>query len=134
MLFSGLAPSVYNEPYPNHNRLRTGEITMSNHPAGVSQSFQAFLNEAPKQAQAWMGAVQGPDQASALDKKTEELAYLAVLAAMRMESGIPFHVRSAKQAGATRAEVISAVLVGLPAAGQVVIQGLPAALAAYDAE
>ena len=107
---------------------------MSNQPVGVSQSFQAFLNEAPKQAQAWMGAVQGLDQASALDKKTEELAYLAVLAAMRMESGIPFHVRSAKQVGATRAEVISALLVGLPAAGQVVIQGLPAALAAYDAE
>ena len=107
---------------------------MSNQPAGVSQSFQAFLTEAPKQAQAWMGAVQGLDQASALDRKTEELAYLAVLAAMRMESGIPFHVRSAKQAGATRAEVISALLVGLPAAGQVVIQGLPAALAAYDAE
>ena len=107
---------------------------MSNQPAGVSQSFQAFLTEAPKQAQAWMGAVQGLDQASALDKKTEELAYLSVLAAMRMESGIPFHVRSAKQAGATRTEVISAILVGLPAAGQVVIQGLPAALAAYDAD
>lgn len=106
---------------------------MNNQPAGVSQAFQAFLSEAPKQAEAWMGAVQGLDQASALDKKTEELAYLAVLAAMRMESGIAFHVRSAKQAGATRAEVISAILVGLPATGQVVIQCLPAALAAYDA-
>ncbi len=105
---------------------------MSNQPAGVSSAFQAFLNEAPKQAQAWMSAVQGLDQASALDKRTEELAYLAVLAAMRMESGIPFHVRSAKQAGATRADVISAILVGLPAAGQVVVQALPAALAAYD--
>ncbi len=50
-----------------------------------------------------------------------------------MESGVPFHVRSAKAAGASRAEVISALLVGLPAAGQVVVQALPAALAAYDA-
>jgi len=51
-------------------------------------------------ARGW-GAVKGLDEASALDKKTEELAYLAVLAAMRMESGVPFHVASAKAAGAT---------------------------------
>ena len=99
---------------------------------GVSNSFQAFLKEAPGQAEPWMQMVMALDKASALDKKTEELAYLAVLAALRMESGVPFHVRSAKEAGATRAEVISAMLVGLPAAGQVVVQVLPAALAAYD--
>ena len=48
--------------------------------------------------------------------------------------GIPFHVGSAKGAGASREEVISAILVGLPAAGHVVTQVLPAAVAAYDAE
>lgn len=100
---------------------------------GVSNAFQTFLQEAAGHATAWMQAVQGLDQASALDKKTAELAYLAVLAAMRMESGVPFHVRSAREAGATREEIISAILVGLPAAGQVVVQALPAALAAYDA-
>jgi alkylhydroperoxidase/carboxymuconolactone decarboxylase family protein YurZ len=80
-----------------------------------------------------MGAVQGLSQASALDRKTAALAYLAVLAVLRLESGIPFHVATAKSAGATREEVISAILVGLPAAGQVVVQVLPAAIAAYDA-
>jgi alkylhydroperoxidase/carboxymuconolactone decarboxylase family protein YurZ len=55
-----------------------------------------------------------------------------VLAALRMESGIPFHVQTAKKQGATREEIISAVLVGLPAAGHVVTQVLPSALAAYD--
>ena len=102
--------------------------------SGISNSFQAFLQEAPEHAQAWMAAVKGLDEASALDKKTEELAYLAVLAAQRMESGIFFHVRSAKEAGATRKEVISAILIGLPAVGQVVVQCLPAALAAYDTD
>ncbi len=106
---------------------------MSNTIPGVSNAFQTFLNEASGHAAAWMQVVQGLDQASALDEKTAELAYLAVLAALRMESGVPFHVASAKRAGAPRQEVISAVLVGLPAAGQVVIQVLPAALAAYDA-
>ncbi len=100
----------------------------------ISNAFQTFLKEAPKQAQAWMGAVQGLDQASALDKKTEELAYLAVLAALRLESGVPFHILSAKKAGASRAEIISAILVGLPAAGNAVTQVLPAALAAFDSE
>ena len=103
-------------------------------PTGVSASFQAFFKEAPGHAQAWTAAVRGLDEASALDKKTEELAYLAVLAALRMESGVPFHVQSARQAGATREEVISAILVGMPAAGQGVIQVLPAALAAYDTD
>ena len=102
-------------------------------PSNVSNAFQVFLTEAPKHAEAWTAMVQGLDSASALDKKTEELSYLAVLAALRMESGIPFHVQSAKQAGATRAEVISAILVGLPAAGHGVTQVLPAALSAYDA-
>ena len=67
-----------------------------------------------------------------MDKKTAELAYLAVLAALRMESGIPFHVKMAKEAGTTREEIISAVLGGLPAAGLGVTQALPAALTAFD--
>ena len=47
---------------------------------------------------------------------------------------MPFHTQAAKAVGATREEVIDAVLVGLPAAGHGVTQALPAALAAYDAE
>ncbi len=99
---------------------------------GVSAAFQAFLTEAHGHAKAWMTAVEGLGQACVLDKKTQELAYIAVLAALRMDSGIPFHVRVARQSGVSREEVISAVLVGLPAAGNAVTQSLPAALAAYD--
>lgn len=100
----------------------------------ISDAFQTYMREAPQHAQAWGGMVQGMAAASALDKKTATLAYLAVLAALRLENGIPFHVQSAKQAGATREEVISAILLSLPAAGNGVTQVLPAALAAYDAE
>ena len=56
-----------------------------------------------------------------------------MLAAVGLESGVPFHVGLAKQAGASREEVISAILVGLPAAGAVVTRCLPAAVEAYDA-
>jgi AhpD family alkylhydroperoxidase len=99
---------------------------------GVSNAFQSFLTNAPKHAQAWMKAAQELETASALDPKTKELAYIAVLAALRMDSGIPFHVQQAKQKGANRDEVISAILVGLPAAGNGVTQSMPAAIAAYD--
>jgi alkylhydroperoxidase/carboxymuconolactone decarboxylase family protein YurZ len=99
----------------------------------ISNAFQVFLDEAPEHAKAWMSAVQGLDQASALDQKTEELAYLAVLSAQRLTSGIPFHVLSAKRHGASREEIIAAVLIGLPAVGNAVIQSLPVALEAFDA-
>jgi len=105
---------------------------MNDPPTGISEAFKAFLEEAPRHAEAWMGAVRGLDSASALDAKCEHLAYLAVLAALRLDSGVPFHVRLAKNAGASRAEVLSAILVGLPAAGNAVTQCLPAALTAYD--
>lgn len=98
----------------------------------MSQAFQIFF-EAPAHAQAWMEAVRKLDQAGALDKKTEELAHLAVLAALRLESSMPLQVQMAKQAGASRAQVISAVLLGLPVAGQALTQVLPTALAAYEA-
>jgi alkylhydroperoxidase/carboxymuconolactone decarboxylase family protein YurZ len=100
----------------------------------VSKAFHAFLKEAPGHAQAWGALVRDLAASSALDAKTAEFAYIAVLAVLRIESGIPFHVRRAKELGATREEVISAVLVGLAPAGHVVTQVLPAAIAAYDAE
>ncbi len=107
---------------------------MENQPNLVSKAFQAFMTEAPQQAQAWGKVVQELSQASALDAKTRGLAYLAVMAALRLVSGIPFHVRSLRDLGVSRDEVISAILVGLPAAGHVVTQVLPAALAAYDSD
>lgn len=106
---------------------------MSDQQPLVSSAFQSFMSEAPQHAQAWSAAVQGLISASALDKKTTALAYLAVLAALCLESGVLFHVETAKQAGASRDEVISAILVGLPAAGHRVTQVLPTAIAAYDA-
>jgi alkylhydroperoxidase/carboxymuconolactone decarboxylase family protein YurZ len=106
---------------------------MSGPSARVSPAFESFLQAAPDAARAWMACAQALGQASALEEKVRHLAYLGVLAALRLESGLPFHVQLAKQAGATRSEVVSAILIGLPAAGHAVTQCLPAALAAYDA-
>lgn len=100
----------------------------------VSKAYSCFMQEAPAHAAAWMQLAQSLDAASALDKKTEELAYIAVLAATGNTSGIPFHVLSAKSHGASRQEVLSAVLIGLPAAGAVVIAAVPLAVEAYDGQ
>ena len=106
---------------------------MSDQSTLISNAFQTFMNEAPQHAQAWGAMVQELASATALDKKTSALAYLAVLAALRHESGIPFHVQAAKHAGDSRQEVISVILIGLPAAGHCVTQVLPTAITAYDA-
>jgi alkylhydroperoxidase/carboxymuconolactone decarboxylase family protein YurZ len=107
---------------------------VSDQQPGMSEAFRAFMHEASGHAQAWMGAVRGLDEASALDNKTEELTHLAVLAALRLESGVPLHVQLAKEAGASREEVISAILVGMPVAGQGVTHVLSTAKATYDAK
>jgi alkylhydroperoxidase/carboxymuconolactone decarboxylase family protein YurZ len=102
-------------------------------PRGVSRAFQVFGHDAPKHAAAWIAATDALASASALDPKTRDLAYLAVLAALRMESGLPFHVQIAKAHGASRDEVISAVLLGLQPAGHGVTACLPTVVDAYDA-
>lgn len=101
--------------------------------AGAGDPFQAFLHETPDHAGAWREAVHRLEHASELEPRTLHLAYLAVLAALGLHSGIPLHVELARDAGATRKEIASAALVGLPAAGNRVIQSLPIALAAFDA-
>ena len=99
----------------------------------VSAAFEAFGRETPEHARAWMQATEALGEASALDDKTLHLAYIAVLAAVGAETGMPFHAALARAAGASRDEVASAVLVGLQPAGHTVIASLPAALAGFDA-
>lgn len=98
----------------------------------ISEAFQAFSTEAPEHAKAWMTLIQSLGKASSLDAKTGELAYIAVLAALGRTSGIAFHVSSALAKGATREDIVSSILVGLPAAGHIVTQSLPPALRILD--
>ena len=97
----------------------------------MGNGFKILLSETGETGKAYMEMVMKGSQASALDRKTRELAYLSVLAALRMTGGIAYHVDSAKELGATKAEVMSAVLVGLPAVGIQVIDALSAAAECY---
>lgn len=97
-----------------------------------SDAFQLFLNEAPAHAQAWMAAVHQLGGANTLDERTRALVYVAVLAALRMESGLPFHITHARRLGASRSDVISAILTGLPAAGMAVVTTFSTVVRALD--
>lgn len=98
----------------------------------VSRAFETFAQDAPNHQKAWSEAVQALGVASKLDDKTAALAYISVMAATRLESGLPFHVGMAKKHGTTRDEVISAVLIGLPAVGNIVTAALPITIDAYE--
>lgn len=98
----------------------------------VSKAFEMFENEAPEHQKAWSEVVMALSKASKLDDKTAALAYISVMAATRLDSGLPFHVKMAKKHGASRDEIISAVLIGLLAVGNIVTAVLPAAIDAYD--
>lgn len=98
----------------------------------ATNSFNMFMTESPDIGKAYMDMVMKQSQMSVLDRKTHELAYISVLSAIRMTGGLNFHVKSAKDIGATRDEVKSAVLVGLPVAGITLVDSLEAALNAYD--
>jgi len=98
----------------------------------VSETYEIFTKEAPEISKAWHNFIMELGNSSKLDKKTHSLAYLAVLSAVGLQSGIPFHVKMAKANGASRDEVISAVLVGIPAVGNIVTSNVSIAAQAYD--
>lgn len=98
----------------------------------VTNSFQMFMEDTKFIGRAYMDMVMKLSQECALDRKFHELSYISVLSAVRLHSGLRFHVISAKQLGASKEEVKSAVFVGLPAVGIMVIDALEIAMNAYD--
>ncbi len=78
--------------------LQKGEMMKNNL---VSNAFMTFMEEAPKQAEAWGKLAMDLNQANSLDNKTATLVYIGIMAAKNILSGIPFHVLSAKEAGVT---------------------------------
>ena len=98
----------------------------------ISDAFQVFRNEAPHHARAWGNMISDMSESNQLDPKTTSLVYIGILAALGLETGMPYHVAMAKDAGATRDEIISAIMIGLPPAGHRVTRGLKAALESYD--
>lgn len=89
----------------------------------VSKGFSIFIKETHT-GKYYMNMVKELSKESVLDPKTQELAYIAVLAATKMYSGLDFHIKSAIELKASKEEIKSAVLVGLPVVGMNAIEAL----------
>lgn len=92
-----------------------------------------FLGKAPRTSVALGDLLTALTEDSALAAKEQHLAYLAALCATRMTSGLAFHVQMAQRAGASNEEITSACMVGYPAVGLQVLDGLRVAAEVLDA-
>jgi len=90
----------------------------------VSSGFLLFLKETNGVGEAFFAAIEKLSKESALEDKTQELAYISCLTALHMQDGLPFHMQRAKDLKATKEEVRSAVLVPLPLIGIRVMDAL----------
>jgi AhpD family alkylhydroperoxidase len=95
--------------------------------------MEVFQEEAPEVAQAFNGLIMSLVGRKGLDVKTKQLIYIAMKAAMGDDMAVKAHVPMAKAAGATREEVVDAILMTLTVSGiRGVVHCLPEAAKQYD--
>lgn len=97
--------------------------------------MELFRSEAPEVAQAFDGLIQSLVARKGIDQKTKQLIYIAMKAAMGDDMAVKAHIPMAKAAGATREEVVDAVLMTLTVAGiRGVVHCLPDVVKHYGNE
>ena len=95
--------------------------------------MELFQNEAPEVASAFNGLIMSLVATQGLDTKTKQLIYIAMKAAMGDDTAVRAHIPMAKAAGATREEVIDAILMTLTVSGiRGVVHCLPEAVKQYE--
>jgi alkylhydroperoxidase/carboxymuconolactone decarboxylase family protein YurZ len=97
--------------------------------------MEVFQREAPEVAKAFNGLIMSIVASKGLDQKTKQLVYIAMKAAMGDNQAVKAHLLMAKQAGATRQEVVDAILMTLTVSGiRGVVTCLPEAVRFFDGE
>jgi alkylhydroperoxidase/carboxymuconolactone decarboxylase family protein YurZ len=92
-----------------------------------------FKREAPEVAAAFNGLIMSLVASKGLDQKTKQLIYIAMKSSMGDEMAVKAHVPMAIQAGATREEVVDAILMTLTVSGiRGVVTCLPDALRQFE--
>ena len=98
-----------------------------------SNPMELFRKEAPEVAAAFNSLIMSLVASQGLDQKTKQLIYIAMKAAMGDDSAVKAHVPMAKAAGATREEVVDAILMTLTVSGiHGVVHCLPGALEFFE--
>jgi alkylhydroperoxidase/carboxymuconolactone decarboxylase family protein YurZ len=95
--------------------------------------MDVFKREAPEVARAFDGLVTSLVASKGLDRKTKQLVYIAMKAAMGDDTAVRAHLPMAKQAGATKEEVVDAILMTLTVSGvRGVVRCLPDAVKIFE--
>ncbi len=98
-----------------------------------SNPMELFRKEAPEVAAAFNSLIMSLVASQGLDQKTKQLIYIAMKAAMGDDSAVKAHVPMAKAAGATREEVVDAILMTLTVSDiRGVVHCLPGALEFFE--
>lgn len=88
-------------------------------PPDKNPVFERWKEENPEAAEAFVKFYKlaaGAEQ-KALDPKTRQLIYIAVLTASRYAPAVKAHIDQALSAGATKEEVKAAIMAAIPAIG-----------------
>ena len=91
--------------------------------------YEVFQKECPELAERFNNLVEVQRTLSGLDNKTKQLINIAIQTSTRNPEGVRLHTVMAWQAGATKDEIVGAVVMNLHLTGLVtVLECLPAAL------
>jgi len=95
--------------------------------------MELFQKEAPEVATAFNNLIMSLVASKGLDQKTKQLIYIAMKASMGDDMAVKAHVPMAKAAGATRQEVVDAILMTLTISGiRGVVHCLPDAVSQFE--
>lgn len=76
-----------------------------------------LIKEAPSVAQSFFDLAKSVNEYSPLDKRTNELIIIGIFVAHRGLRGLNTHIERAMEVGATKEEIIAAILLALPIIG-----------------
>lgn len=97
--------------------------------------YELFQNECPEVAACFNNLVEAQKALKGLDAKTKQLINIAIQTATRNIRGVQMHAMMAKNEGATREEVISAVVLNLHHSGlSSVLECLPSAIEGFESK
>lgn len=95
--------------------------------------IEVFRQEAPEVAEAFNGLIDSLVATKGLDQRTKQLIYIAMKASMGDQMAVRAHVPMAKAAGATKEEVVDAILMTLTVSGiRGVVTCLPDAVKQFE--
>jgi alkylhydroperoxidase/carboxymuconolactone decarboxylase family protein YurZ len=134
---NGGSPFIHNKsasPYSAEHGLMNITINYSIEDLSMDTNpMELFQKEAPEVAAAFNGLIMSLVASKGLDAKTKQLIYIAMKAAMGDDKAVKAHIPMAQAAGATREEVIDAILMTLTVSGiRAVVQCLPEAVRQFE--